>query len=145
MSLTPEQLMLPRYVCTGTPGKPLWHRSIFKHGDIVAMDDKGWYEVKNEHSGTHLFKNEYFIEFPHLFRPMPWWKARKPEEMPEYVKGPWGKVSKLTDDMIEAGGIVLEDYMPATESEYMVQNRLYKCTDCGGYYPYDDRCPECNS
>ena len=86
MPLTKQQLLTPRYLCTGTPGKPLWHRSIFNHGDIIAMDDKGWYEVTNEHTGSHIFKNEYFTEYPHLFKPLPWWYGRTVEELPDYVK-----------------------------------------------------------
>ena len=128
--LTKQQLLIPRYLCTGTPGKPLWHRSIFNHGDIIAMDDKGWYEVTNEHTGSHIFKNEYFTEYPHLFKPLPWWYGRTVEEMPEYILASktygivkvneWRCMGELclalTDDgMLSAANWEFE---PADESDY---------------------------
>jgi hypothetical protein len=116
MSLTKEQLLQPRYLCTGTHGKPLWHNSFFTHGDVIQTDYKGWYELTDKAGNLHLFKPEYFLDFPHLFKPLPWWYGRKPDEMPTHVRShETGRVYKRHEQSSYEG------FDPATEEEYLKQ------------------------
>lgn len=86
-AMTKEQLLQPRYMCTGTPGKPLWYGCHWKHGDIIKLDQTvdGLVCIYEDYKGRHFVKELYFSDYPHLFRPLQWWEYRKPEEMPEYV------------------------------------------------------------
>jgi len=92
MSLTKEQLLIPRYMCTGTPGKPLWEGSPFFHGAVFHGEI---YRLMNLEVSGHTDYN--FSNMPHLFRPMPWWEGRKIEDMPEYVKYGHGAVYKIIE------------------------------------------------
>lgn len=106
MPLTKEQLLMPRYLCTGTPGKPLWPGYHHKHGDIITNVSQVWI-------------NTMANEAPHLFKPLQWWEYRKPEEMPEYVKShETGRVYKRYDTDSYKG------FDPATREEY--ENHLNK-------------------
>jgi len=147
MSLTKEQLLIPRVMCVGTePGTPNDTSGNWVSGDIYYLDPWGKGVYKSYDNGREV--SEPLIvhlaqSMPHLFKPLPWWYGRKPEDMPEYVKYHTGSVSKLTKEMIEYGGIVLEDYEPATEQEYWDSKPLRKCPDCGSEWKGDDSCPEC--
>lgn len=72
MPLTKEQLLIQRYMCTGTPGKPLWPGYHHKHGDIITNVRQVWI-------------NTMANEAPHLFHPLQWGEGRQPEDMPEYI------------------------------------------------------------
>lgn len=148
MPLTKEQLLIPRYMCTGTPGKPLWWGCHWKHGDIIKLDSTidGLACIYEDYKVKPFVKEIYFNEAPHLFRPMPWWEGRKPEDMPEYVTVnllgslQWmaneiktGAVYKLDADFKynyykghylgiqynNGGGTLGEYLLPATEQEYL--------------------------
>jgi len=97
--MTVEELLMPRYkVIADYPSSPYYVGEIKDRlGDNVAA---------------------HFAKYPHLFRKLNWWEERKVEDMPEYVKYHNGSISLLTKDMIDAGGIVLEDYLPTTEQQY---------------------------
>lgn len=142
MSLTKEQLLQPRYLCTGTPGKPLWPDCDLIHGDIIST--------------TKVHKKEYIENFPHLFKPLQWWEHRKPEDMPEYVNTnsfAYGikKVERweMEDECPKAVcdgekfGCIIWELTPATEQEYLDYKGLRKCPDCGSEWKGDDSCPEC--
>lgn len=116
-----KDLMKPRYkVIAGWPGNDGsfnvgstlfdWHNkfrfSVAEYSDYLPL-------------GT-------LQKFPHLFKPLSWWEERKAEDMPEYVKYFNGNITKLTKDMINTGGIVLEDYQPSTESEYLQSKEAIK-------------------
>lgn len=152
MPLTKEQLLIPRVMCVGTKeGFEIWPGSSmasdkFVTGGILTLDTKTII-------GT-CFKDwtgrEWYMaklnQFPHLFRPMPWWEGRKPEDMPEYVTVnllgslQWmaneiktGAVYKLDADFKynyykghylgiqynNGGGTLGEYLLPATEQEYL--------------------------
>lgn len=81
--MTKEQLLIPRYLCTGTPGKPLWYGCHWKHGDVIQMEDtiRGLCCVYEDDAGTHFKGQPYFADYPHLFKPLPWWYGRTVEEL----------------------------------------------------------------
>jgi hypothetical protein len=87
-------------MCTGTPGKPLWPYCPWKHGEIILLNSK--------EDETNRYNKDFISEYPHLFRPMPWYEGRTAEEMPEYVKNKsaipvtYLKVDEWADD--EKGG-----------------------------------------
>lgn len=144
MSLTPEQLMIPRVMCTGTePGTPNYPKSNWDTGDILIQSLlQSW---SNGNPAIYYWKSddgelEGFLdacnplEFPNCFRPMPWWEARKPEEMPLYLKcGSNGKVRKVARYYHSGNLLTVEfeggrtrnlndKWLPATESEFLNQN-----------------------
>lgn len=132
MPLSKEQLLIPRYLCTGTPGKPIWPGSIWRGGDIIEESIRHGDLMYCDTDGPR------YSDFPHLFRPMPWWYWRKPEEMPDWVyyismkgikevrkvihweffEGHWMWKSECG----EVGNFFYykddEQYQPATEQEY---------------------------
>lgn len=133
MSLTPEQLMIPRALCLGKePGDPLWPMCMyFKVGDILAMEDNAYAGPR----GGKLHKS--FIDaYPTLFRPIVWWFGRNLDEMPLYLK--WKKTGKIVKPIAytkrpegaaefphEDFPISLEWFIPATEAEYIAyQNTM---------------------
>ena len=123
--MTVEELLKPRYkvIAEDTSGN-------FKVGDIFywrSSGESGWggndgyYSLSNKapKDVDKLFVPTYVDQYPHLFRLMHWSEERKPEDMPKYVKYiATGAISKLTTEMIDYGVIVMEDYLPATLSEY---------------------------
>lgn len=121
MPMTKEQLLIPRYMCTGTPGKPLWEGSPFFHGAVFHGEI---YRLMNLEVSGHTDYN--FSNMPHLFRPMPWWEGRKIEDMPEYVrlKSKVFKVEKYCisgNEFITDGKKIIKSLantLPATEQEY---------------------------
>lgn len=130
MSLTKEQLLIPRVMCTGEEkGKRLYPHSEVYVGEILTLDPSGYTYASD--TGKWVGKAQV-ADFPHLFRPMPWWEGRKPEDMPEYIKYGHGAVYKVEDwRENEHYGIYAvcergEDYplimqphtKPATEQEY---------------------------
>jgi len=118
--MTVEELLMPRYkVIADYPHNP------YKVGDLLEEFTKTAFKLTVTYNGNSMDEtqaNTYpasaIEKMPHLFRKLNWWEERKVEDMPEYVKYHNGSISLLTKDMIEAGGIVLEDYLPATEQEY---------------------------
>src|SRR4051812_22478143 len=86
--MTTEDLLRPRYKITS-----LWPTCMFDVGDIL-------YKYEYPTGGglycyvTNIIQplmglsaiSEHVESFPHLFEPLPWWKDRKVEDMPEYVK-----------------------------------------------------------
>lgn len=156
MSLTKEQLLISRVMCVGTePGTPNYPGSEFNTGDILMETIRLLYSKVGQES-CRISKG-MLDRFPHLFRPMPWWEGRKPEDMPEYIKYGQGAVYKVIEwkenehygvyALCERG----EDYplimqpqtSPATEQEYLDYKGLRKCPDCDSTWKGDERCPEC--
>ena len=87
--MTKEELLRPRVkVIAPFPG------SRFTVGDILykydyQTSDSGLYcyVTNTEVPLNGLNENRDNIEsMPHLFEPLPWWKDRKLDELPEYVK-----------------------------------------------------------
>ena len=91
MPLTKEQLLIPRVMCVGTePGKLIWPWSTLVSGQILTPTHNGVnyaYSFTDLLTGEELWLDENGIaKFPNLFRPMPWWEGRNPEDMPKWVK-----------------------------------------------------------
>lgn len=79
--------------------------SSFKVGDIVT-------------TGKNSYLYRIMSEFREVFAPIEWWEERKPEEMPEYVKGEnenYSGVFKVTNWKLDDGlPRVFVDKMPYT-------------------------------
>jgi len=73
-------------------GKRLYPHSDVSVGDILTIDPLG--HVYASDTGKWVGKAQV-AEFPHLFRPMPWWEHRNPEDMPEYLKLDIGYVKEV--------------------------------------------------
>lgn len=92
--LTIEELLKPR--CKVIADYP---KCRYKIGDILYVDDKGSAWIKHE----YLFYTdpvESVAKYPHLFESLPWWKDRKVEDMPEYVKVTETPDQKLMPGMV---------------------------------------------
>jgi len=125
MAMTKEQLLIPRYMCTGTPGEPLWPGCPWNGYDVITFDIHDTGNICRVH--PDLVDVSYFEKFPHLFRPMPWWEGRKPEDMPEYLRIK-NKVLRVVKYNLTFGEFLpekskymkrLEYTQPATEQEYL--------------------------
>lgn len=128
MSLTPEQLMIPRVMCIGTQvGKPNYPGSVLKTGEILVLSKSGF---SYRSDSDNYIKEEWVKIFPNLFRPMPWHEGRTAEEMPLYLKhGENGKVRKVAR-YFNWGAMIVEfeggrtrrltdKWIPCTEAEYI--------------------------
>jgi len=166
--LTPEQLLIPRVMCIGTEvGTPNYPGSNWDTGDVLtyAQYDKTVYLHKYDGPNIpHIWFLEmedcekYLKQFSHLFRPMPWYEGRKPEEMPEYVTYE-GQILKVNNWIVEDGTVFVSLPMPnpaftlgnkhysipipATEAEYLTYKGYRKCPDCDSVWGGNERCPEC--
>lgn len=153
-----EQLMVPRVMCIGTePGTPNDTSGDFITGDVLTQTVKKFGKWKSQMLKCSIYLPPEFVEkFPHLFRPMPWYEGRKPEEMPLYLKS----IALYKDfHIVEAKnhyatffiGIKdgqyweapYDEYLPATEAEYLTYKGYRKCPDCDSVWGGNERCPEC--
>jgi hypothetical protein len=78
-----EELLRPRYKVTNI--WPDMGRDRYHQGQIIELsikDKEQWCKVERDLTTYEAF----YIQYPHLFEPLPWWKDRKLEEMPVYVK-----------------------------------------------------------
>lgn len=85
-------------------------------------------------TGAHRIGLDEINRYPHLFKPLAWYKERKPEEMPEYVKHRNGSYYRheyrFEKEMYynqycnghKIGWLEVNeefnDYLPATEQQY---------------------------
>lgn len=84
--MTIEQLMIPRVMCKGNKkGEAIWPFSPYLDGMVLELDDTDYYHLPGYKLVRPIAKC-LTDEHPHLFRPMPWYEGRKPEEMPTYLK-----------------------------------------------------------
>jgi len=125
--LTKQQLLIPRVLCIGgkdsKQGDRLWPESRLKVGDILTLN-YGIFWCDEFESG---YVDGFYLYFPHLFKPLPWWYGRAVEELPEYLNIDGG-VFKV--DMYDFGNdvvyvftitvvpVLLRQCTPADESEY---------------------------
>lgn len=118
--MTVEELLKPRYKVIEKDTTNNW-----RVGDIIEEGDVEGPVVYskpmiNGNGGKSMWDMRLFPNYPHLFRLMHWSEERKPEDMPKYVKYIGnGRISDMAKGMVEYGLMVLEDYLPATESEYL--------------------------
>ena len=134
--LSPEELLRPRYKVTNTwPGM---HAEPFGLGQIVTLephkeeDVEGFIHIPIKHIPRSFMWQSFFDLYPHLFEPLPWWKDRRVEEMPEYVKAgievykivKWiaSNGAALVVDEINGGVrnamFMMNATLPATEADY---------------------------
>jgi len=128
--MTPEEfkikkLLTPRIKCAARyPDSP------FPVGAVLEQD----FEEPEIYNYIDSNRRPWMIEnpelYPDVFTPIPWWKDRKPEDMPEYVKdGRVFKIIKWTtvedaiyyDEIDKQNGCVhfyMKNTLPATEAEY---------------------------
>jgi hypothetical protein len=123
--MTTEELLRKRYKVVA-----LYPDSPFVAGQVLelSLDDYnvwGYFHFTDDISDNYT--DEYLSSYPHLFEPLPWWKDRKVEDMPEFLK--WtdtGVVCKyhrhegayfyLEDDNCFRYALV--NTIPATKEEY---------------------------
>src|SRR6478736_5645084 len=80
--MTTEELLKPRYkVIADYPCRPHPIGYILEFsGD--KYDTQSLFRLPNS---DHRYPEDKFKEYPNLFEPLPWWKDRKAEDMPEYI------------------------------------------------------------
>jgi|SRR6478752_2865 len=127
--MTPEELLKPRYKVINT-----W----------PDMGDRRYYQgetltlIQNVNSNQYCIRrgdatlyDTYFDNYPHLFKKLEWWEERKPEEMPEFVKG-YDRIYKMVnwthntcgeyfDEVEQAPNRVMfemKKLLPATAADY---------------------------
>jgi len=173
MSLTKDQLLIPRVMCVGTqPGTINYPDSEFVTGEILMfgkslthsgdeiINDNGCFWKQDQ---SAYISKRYAEAFPHLFRPMPWWEGRNPEDMPKWVKFSENYMNFKAGSVYETEcwsdkhydciqfrseeglcGVPFGKWVaPATEQEYWDSKPLRKCPDCGSEWKGNDSCPEC--
>jgi hypothetical protein len=116
--MTTEELMKPRWkVIADYPNSPFFIGQVFTIPNFDNQFTKDYWAAE---------KNKY----PNIFEPLPWWKERKVEDMPEYVRhtasGKTWKVKEydlptgahLVGNEISSYWAVMKNLVPATESDY---------------------------
>lgn len=117
-------ILIPRFeVMIDTPFSP------FVKGSIINFV---W--VENRQELLHSFNNNGFIyhrgpsffeEFPEVFRLLPWYEGREPEDFPKYLR--LTKLRNAPDKIVKVEsndwayfiqGMLAETITPATEQEY---------------------------
>lgn len=130
--MTPEALLIKRYKVTGPyPFSP------YKVGDIISPTNGQINFIAAETSQyVHFQPIKMLDEMPNLFEPLPWWKDRAPEDMPEYVKvireecikdtgvyckvNSWTAMDNLLPELIGQLGAELIGYKP----DYLIRTEL---------------------
>lgn len=124
--MTTEQLLAPRFkVKEKYPGM---EAEPFRLEQIITLtkhETDGWIHIPIKHIPGSYMRIGFFESFPNIFEPLPWWKERKIEDMPEYVKHTKrGVVLKVNEHCITGckinGGFwaVYDNLLPATLEEY---------------------------
>lgn len=125
-----EELLKPRYKVIAD-----YPKSLYEVGTIL---NAGWRSEDCIYCDT---EGPRWRHYPHLFKPIEWWEERKPEDMPEYVKGNVGsffRVMKVAhpnqnfrlfhiEDEIEHRFAYKGQYEPATKEDYetyLTNNKL---------------------
>lgn len=109
--LTTEELLKPRVIAD-------YPKSIYEVGTIINAGTTSEDCIYCDREGPRM------RHYPHLFQPLPWYKERPPEDMPEYVKHENGGVFKVVEHCV--GGCSLEgsyyavykNLQPASREEY---------------------------
>lgn len=132
MPLTKEQLLIPRVMCEGgKEGEPNDTSGDFKTGEILTVGTLVQIGLQL-FTASELLLTELCAKFPRLFRPMPWWEGRKPEDMPRYLSS----IALYKDfHIVEVSNHYIkhfigkkdgqyweapyDEYLPATEQEYL--------------------------
>jgi hypothetical protein len=112
-----EELLRPQYkVIARWPGMELDLNYIGQVITLTIQDNKQW--CIRLHRAT--LYDAYFNQYPHLFEPLPWWKDRRPEEMPEYIKSNDNKAIRPMNELTPVGFRIccIEKWVPATKEEY---------------------------
>jgi len=108
----------------GKEGDPNYPNSPVNTGDILELTIHGYVFIACY--GVTVTRDTV-SKYPHLFRPMPWWEGRQPEDMPEYVRIK-NKVLRVVKYNLTFGEFLpekskymkrLEYTQPATEQEYL--------------------------
>jgi hypothetical protein len=112
------------------------HLEPFDKDQVVVLqahkeeDAEGFVYKPDKHKPRNFMWKSFFDLFPHLFEPLPWWKERKPEDMPHYVKHiATGKMWKVKEYDLPTGahliGVEISSYWavmknlePATLDDY---------------------------
>lgn len=141
--------MIPRVMCIGsTIGTSNYPGSSFTTGEILVLERAKYRPaVEQPYFPKRKIDPETVAMYPNCFRPMPWYEGRTADEMPEYVKLPWGKsaafvhkVEKWLDEYNSEGQPLYEYYnkvkhlttacvselLPATEAEYIAYQKKKK-------------------
>lgn len=131
--MTPEDLMKPRYKCVQD-----YPDALAPIGTVLNLqyDDrqKQWEYTYAEHDGMYSKSEDWFKEWPHLFKSLSWWEDREPEDMPEYVSTigknsfykvyfihqwvDWDGEFQMIDEDGEVVGANFRHFTPATQSSY---------------------------
>jgi len=162
MSLNKQQLLIPRVLCIGgKEGEPNYPGSKFKTGDVLLLLHYIYYKctIGGKFIPTHTVLSETVNQFPHLFKPLPWWEMRDKSDLPKYVKNiKNGRIYKAVWDcfkfkgekewslILQPNGIPItpDGFEPATEQEYWDSKPLLKCPECGSTWKRgEDQCPKC--
>lgn len=116
--MTTEELLRPRVKVIAS-----YPKCGYKIGQILYVDDIGIAWVKNEY-GFYTDPVYDVGKYSHLFEPLPWWKDRKVEDMPRFVKHLKSGVFKVKEHCVTGckieGGYwsVYDNLLPATEADY---------------------------
>lgn len=125
MPLIKTELMIPRVLCIGgKEGEPNDTSGKWISGRIIELTEN-WPNCQNPFYLVPGYDIKYFNQYPHLFKPLPWWYGRTVEEMPQYVKDENFEVWKVTKYFIDSsvacfytGELEKEGWLKGTETPF---------------------------
>ena len=74
--MTKEELMKPRFKVIAD-----YPNSSNKIGDVIELPNKEW-----KYADEVNCLEDYFLDYPIVFKKLEWWEQRDENDMPEYVK-----------------------------------------------------------
>lgn len=121
--MTTEELLIERYkVIAPYPHSP------YKVGDIIKPNNGRFVLTQTSHRDEwgetvrteHLHKIEVAKEYGNLFEPLPWWKDRKVEDMPQFVRS----IKQEYEYGVEVGRVVkVKEWVLISETMYVIQSK----------------------
>jgi hypothetical protein len=108
-----EQLLIPRYKVIA-----LWPGCQWSLGSVLIHIGNGNYDCKKEPTINGLRNPEYFSA---NLQPLPWWKDRRVDDMPDYIKNiRTGEIFPYTDELKVhgTGWMEHEKLEPASKEDY---------------------------
>jgi len=120
-TMTMEQLLAPRFkVKDKYPGMEM---EPFRLDQIITLtkhETDGWIHIPIKHIPGSYMRIGFFEAFPNIFEPLPWWKERKVEDMPRYVRS----IKQEYQYGIEIGKVIkVKEWVLLSKTMYVIQSK----------------------
>src|SRR4051812_21904892 len=105
--MTKENLLKPRFKVIAS-----YPKSIYAVGDIIYLPDPNWMYADETYC-----KEDFFEDYPAIFRKLEWWEERDMKDMPEYVSYNYSIIT-IEQLYFNENGFFWQDVLVATKEEY---------------------------